>query len=32
MTQAPTTIYTVGHGNRTLRELIILLHGPVYKL
>ena len=22
----PTTIYTVGHGNRTLRELITLLH------
>ena len=27
MTQTPTTIYTVGHGNRALRELITLLHG-----
>lgn len=27
MTQTPTTIYTIGHGNRTLRELITLLHG-----
>ncbi len=27
MTQTPTTIYTVGHGNRTLREFITLLHG-----
>ena len=27
MTQAPTILYTLGHGNRTLRELITLLHG-----
>ena len=27
MAPTPTLIYTVGHGNRTLRELIALLHG-----